>query len=139
MEAGMSARGIASGWGWEAMLVALLIAAVIIGHVSSPLYFNVDQISYSMQDAIAVVGLIAVGLTVVVIVGEIDISLPATLALGNIMFARMSLVEVPIALALPLVLLVCGAAGACRRAARVSEAWVRCQDSGAVITLDAVV
>jgi rhamnose transport system permease protein len=108
----MGFRATGDGWAWETMLAVLVIAAVIGASLSSPLYFSIDQISYSLQDAIAVVGLIAIGLTVVVIVGEIDISLPATLALGNILFARMSLAEVPLILALPLVLAVCSAAGA---------------------------
>lgn len=108
----MTTRGAHESWGWEMMLVFLVIAAAIGASLSSPLYLDIDQISYSLQDAIAVVGLIAIGLTVVVIIGEIDISLPATLALGNILFARMSLAEVPLLLALPLVIAVCSAAGA---------------------------
>jgi rhamnose transport system permease protein len=99
-------------WAWEAMLLLLLAVAVLGASLSSPIYLDIDQISYSLQDAIAVVGLLAIGLTLVVIVGEIDISLPATLALGNILLAQMSMHNVPLVLALPAVVAVCSAAGA---------------------------
>jgi rhamnose transport system permease protein len=100
------------GWGWEATLVILLALAVIGAAWSSPIYFSIDQISYSLQDAIAVVGLLAIGLTLVVLVGEIDISVPAILALGNILFAQMSMAGVPLLVALPVVIGICAAAGA---------------------------
>ena len=109
--AGVSGRD-GESWAWEAMLLVLLGLAVTGASFSSPLYLDVDQISYSLQDAIAVVGLLAVGLTLVVIVGEIDISLPATLALSNILLAQMSMHNVPLMIALPAVVCVCSAAGA---------------------------
>lgn len=65
----------------------------------------------SLQQSVAVVGLMALGLMPVVVVGEIDISLPAILALGNIAFARLSVAGVPIAAAVPLVVGMCAIAG----------------------------
>jgi rhamnose transport system permease protein len=55
---------------------------------------------------------IAAGLMVIVVVGEIDISLPAILALCNILFAHFSQSGVPVWLAAPAVVAVGVAAGA---------------------------
>jgi rhamnose transport system permease protein len=99
-------------WQWELMLVVLIVAAVAWATTLSPYYLYPDQITYSLQQSIAVVGLLAAGMMVIIIVGEIDISLPAIMAIGNILFARLSEAEVPLGLALPLVLLVGTLAGA---------------------------
>ena len=98
-------------WRWELVLVALTLLAGAWASVNSPFYLSADQIGYSLQDSVGVAGLIAAGLMAVVVVGEIDISLPAIMALGNVLFAWLALRGVPIGLALPLVLLVATAAG----------------------------
>jgi rhamnose transport system permease protein len=97
--------------GWEATLLVLTLLAALWASLTSPFYLDFDQITTSLQQSIAVVGLIALGLMTVVVVGEIDISLPAVLALGNILFAQLSMAGVPIAAALPIVVAVCAAAG----------------------------
>ena len=56
--------------------------------------------------------LMAFGLFPVVVQGEIDISLASTLAVGSVLMARLSLEGLPLALALGLVLVVCGLLGA---------------------------
>jgi rhamnose transport system permease protein len=96
---------------WELTLLLLTLAAAVWASITSPFYLSFDQISYSLQQSIAVIGLMALGLTTVVVVGEIDISLPAILALGNILFAKLSVLDMPLTLALPIVLLACMAAG----------------------------
>src|SRR5260221_12626156 len=89
---------------WELTLLVLTLLAAICASLTSPFYLSFDQISYSLQQSIAVIGLMALGLMVVVVVGEIDISLPAILALGNIRFAKLSVLGVALPLALPIVL-----------------------------------
>jgi rhamnose transport system permease protein len=101
-----------SRWQWEATLLVLILAAGAWATTLSPYYLYADQITYSLQQSIAVVGVLAAGLTVVIVVGEIDISIPAILTLGNILFAVMSAADVPVWLALPLVLAMGAAAGA---------------------------
>jgi rhamnose transport system permease protein len=96
---------------WEWTLAVLTLLAATCASLTSPFYLSFDQISYSLQQSIAVIGLMALGLMTVVVVGEIDISLPAILALGNILFAKLSVMGVPLVLALPLVLAVGCAAG----------------------------
>ena len=98
-------------WRWELTLVALTLLAGAWASMTSPFYLSADQIGYALQDSIGVAGLIAAGLMVVVVVAEIDISLPAIMALGNVLFASLALRGVPIGLALPLVLLVATTAG----------------------------
>ena len=100
-----------SRYRWEFILVGLLIAAVIAAARLSPLYFEFDQIAYSLQQAIAIVGILGIGFMMVILLGEIDISLPAILAIGTVCFARLSQADIPIYLALPLVLAVAAAAG----------------------------
>jgi rhamnose transport system ATP-binding protein len=101
-----------SRYTWELILMGLLIAAVISAARLSPLYLDFDQIAYSLQQAIAIVGILGIGFMMVILLGEIDISLPAILAIGTVFFARLSQADVPIYLALPLVLAVASTAGA---------------------------
>ena len=96
---------------WELTLVVLIVAVAGWASVTSPFYLSFDQITYSLQQSVAVVGLIALGLMVVVVVGEIDISLPAILALGNILFMQLAIAHVSVWLAVPVVLVVCALAG----------------------------
>lgn len=96
---------------WEATLVALILLVGTWASLTSPFYLSFDQITYSLQQSVAVVGLIALGLMAVVVVGEIDISLPAILALGNILFMQLAIAHVSVWLAVPIVLVVCGLAG----------------------------
>ncbi len=57
-------------------------------------------------------GILAIGLAVVVILGEIDISLASTLAFGAVLFAKLSAFGLPIWIATPLVMAACAALGA---------------------------
>ena len=97
---------------WELTLCLLIAASVAWAASLSPYYLVPDQITYSLQQSIAVVGLLAAGMMVIIIVGEIDISMPAILAVANILFARLSETDVPIGLAFPAVLMLATAAGA---------------------------
>jgi rhamnose transport system permease protein len=105
-------RAFLARWGWEATLLALVLSVSAWASRVSPYFLDANQIAYSLQQAIAVVGLLALGLLPVVLVGEIDISLPAIMALGNVLFAQLSALGVPLAEALPIVILTSTAAGA---------------------------
>ncbi|MBZ0218502.1 MAG: ABC transporter permease [Fimbriimonadaceae bacterium] len=93
-------------------MVALILAAGAWASTLSPFYLEFGQITYSLQQSIVVISLLSAGMMVIIIVGEIDISLPATLAIGNVMFAQMSTLGVPVWLALSTVILVGAMAGA---------------------------
>ncbi len=99
------------GFGWEATLVVLILLCAGGAARLSPFYLDADQILYSLQQALAVAGLLAGGLMMIVVGGEIDISLPAILAMGTILFARMAEAGLPIWLAVPVVVAVGACAG----------------------------
>ena len=105
-------RRVLAQRGWEATLLALIVAVSAWASRVSPYFLDPNQIAYSLQQAIAVVGLLALGLLPVVLVGEIDISLAGYHGLlGNVLFAGLSGAGVPLAAALPIVILASMAAG----------------------------
>lgn len=99
-------------YGWEFSLLVALGLSVAWASSLSPYYLQPSQITYSLQQSVAVVGLLAAGMMLIIVLGEIDISLPAIMAVGNVLLAQMSVAGVPIAVAVPVVLVVCAAAGA---------------------------
>lgn len=107
----MTSAGSPRAFVWEATLVVLILLVATWASLTSPFYLSFDQITYSLQQSVAVVGLIALGLMAVVVVGEIDISLPAILALGNILFMQMAIAHVSVWFAVPIVLAICAGAG----------------------------
>lgn len=96
---------------WEMILVLLTIAAGAWSASLSPYYLSLDQIAESTQQFIFP-GLLALGLAIVVVLGEIDISLASTLAVGSVLFSKLSAAHVQLAVAIPLVVLVCALLGA---------------------------
>jgi rhamnose transport system permease protein len=103
-------------WGWrpsqwEIILAVLIIAAAVWSAQLSPYYLNLDQIAYSTRQFIFP-GLLALGLMVVVVLGEIDISLASTLAVGSVLFSKFSAHQVHIWFAVPIVIVVCVLLGA---------------------------
>jgi rhamnose transport system permease protein len=89
-------RAFLRTYSWEVFLFGLLIVAVIVASVLSPLYLDAFQILYSLQQSMAITGILAVGFMFIVLVGEIDISLPALAAVANVSFASLSVIGVPI-------------------------------------------
>jgi rhamnose transport system permease protein len=96
---------------WEMMLAILTLAAGGWSAQLSPYYLNLDQIADSTRQFIFP-GLLALGLMVVVVLGEIDISLASTLAVGSVLFSKFSEYHVQVWIALPVVVFVCGLLGA---------------------------
>ena len=96
---------------WELTLVVLTLAAAAWSGDLSPYYLSVDQILHSTRQFVYP-GILAVGLAVVVILGEIDISLASTLAFGAVLFSKFSAFGAPIWLAVPLVVAACAVLGA---------------------------
>jgi rhamnose transport system permease protein len=95
----------------ELLLVGLIVLGAVWSSSLSP-YF-LDPVNLLSSAATFVIfALMAFGLYPVVVQGEIDISLPSTLAVGSVLLGEASVAGVPLALALPLVLLVCAGLGA---------------------------
>ena len=101
-----------AGCSWEITLGGLILVAVAWATSLSPYYLYPDQITYSLQQSTAVIGLLAAGMMVIIVAGEIDISLPAVMTVCNILFAQLSEAGAPLWLAVPLVLVSGIAAGA---------------------------
>ncbi|HTW26560.1 MAG TPA: ABC transporter permease [Acetobacteraceae bacterium] len=95
---------------WEFTLVGLILLAGAWSAHLSPYYLNADQILDSTRQFI-IPGLLALGLMVVVLTGEIDISLASTLAFGAVLFGRCSAAGIPIGVAVSLVTLACALLG----------------------------
>jgi rhamnose transport system permease protein len=100
-----------SAYSWEVFLFALLAAAVVTASLVSPLYLGTFQILYSLQQSVAITGILAIGFMFIVLVGEIDISLPALAAIATVSFAHLSMMGVPIWAAIPLMLCASGIGG----------------------------
>jgi rhamnose transport system permease protein len=96
---------------WEMILALLTVAAGMWSAQLSPYYLSLDQIADSTRQFIFP-GLLALGLTVVVVLGEIDISLASTLAVGSVLFSKFSAYQVQIWFAVPIVIVVCALLGA---------------------------
>ena len=103
-------RGLRA-YGWEVVLVGLLIGAVILNSNISPWYLNEKQILNGLK-FIMVPGLLALALAVIVLQGEIDISLPSQVAVGTVLFGVLAAQGTPYLLAVVIVLCVGALLGA---------------------------
>lgn len=83
---------------WEMALGALIVAAGVWSTTLSPYYLSLDQIFGSTRFFI-IPGLLALGLAMVVSLGEIDISLASTVAVGTVALSKFSMLGVPIGFA----------------------------------------
>lgn len=110
----MKARTIRSTvetYSWEATLFVLFLLSIVTASILSPMYLNLFQILYSFHQSMVITGVLAIGFMMVILVSEIDISIPAILAIGTVTFARLSLAGVPFWLALIIVLTMTTTAG----------------------------
>jgi rhamnose transport system permease protein len=111
MTRGSRARTFLRTYSWEVFLFCLLVVAVIVASILSPLYLDAFQILYSLQQSMAITGILAIGFMFIILVGEIDISLPALAAVATVSFAHFSVMGVPIWVAVPLMLIVTSLGG----------------------------
>ncbi|MBV9390409.1 MAG: ABC transporter permease, partial [Verrucomicrobia bacterium] len=106
---------------WELTLVLMTLVAGACSARLSPYYLSLDQIADSSRQFI-IPGLLALGLMVVVVLGEIDISLASTLAVGAVILSKFSAYHIQLWLAFPVVLVICGLLGVLNG---VLVAWLR--------------
>jgi rhamnose transport system permease protein len=98
-------------WRWELLLVVLILLAAVWSSTLSPYFLDPVNLLNSAQFFV-IFSLMAFGLFPIVVQGEIDISLASTLAVGSVMIGKLAVAGVPMAIALPLTLVVCAALGA---------------------------
>jgi rhamnose transport system permease protein len=96
-------RRVVARYPWEILLFVLLVGAIILNSIISPYYLELRQILRGLK-YIMVPGLVALGLTVIVIQGEIDISLPSQVAVGTVLLGLLANNGVPFIVAMPVVL-----------------------------------
>ena len=82
--AGALARSVVGRW--EFVLVLLIIAAGIWSASLSPFFLDTENL-LDLMKPYTMIGLMALGLTLVVVAGEIDISVASTLAVCVVVFA----------------------------------------------------
>lgn len=92
-----------AAYGWEIVLLVLLLGAVAMNANISPFYLNMNQILNGLK-FIMVPGLLALALAVIVLQGEIDISLPSQVAVGTVLFGFLASQGVPYLLAVLVVI-----------------------------------
>jgi rhamnose transport system permease protein len=88
---------------WELTLIVLTLCAGAWSAYLSPYYLSLDQILYSTRHFVYP-GILALGLAVIVIQAEIDISIASTLAFAAVLLSKFSEIGAPIWAALPCVL-----------------------------------
>lgn len=92
----------------ESRAIALLIVIGIASLITEPLVFTAWEVTFGR---IALIGLIALGLTAVILMGELDLSVASTLAVTGVVFASFDNLALGIVVAL-VAGLVIGAANA---------------------------
>lgn len=98
-------------YSWELLLVVLIVLAGIWSSFLSPYFLDPVNL-LSSAGFFVIFALMAFGLFPIILQGEIDISLASTLAVGSVLLGRFSQLGIPLAVALPLVLVICGLLGA---------------------------
>jgi rhamnose transport system permease protein len=102
---------LARRYSWEVVLVGLIVVAAVWSSSLSPYFADPVNLLQSATSFV-IFALMAFGLYPIVVQGEIDISLPSTLAVGSVLLAKAGVAGVPLALALPGVLVLCAVLGA---------------------------
>ncbi len=92
-------RDFLGAYSWESVILVFNVLAVAVASFLSPLYLDAFQILYSLQQSMGIASILAIGFMMIILVGEIDLSLPALLAVGTVSFARLSVMGVPFGLA----------------------------------------
>lgn len=96
---------------WEFMLVCVLVVELIVLGLINPAFLNIENLLFSTSDFVHVI-ICAVGLTLVIMTGGMDISGVSLMGLSSIVLGLAYVAGVPIGLAAVLSLVVGLAAGA---------------------------
>ena len=96
---------------WEALLVILLATCCVLGSVLSP-YFLTGFNFYALTSNIMEIAIMALPMTLIIIVGEIDLSVASVLGLASVVLGLIWQTGHPLWLAIGVALLVGSLAGA---------------------------
>src|SRR5258708_38709502 len=73
-----------SGWSWEALLVVLLLLTIILGNSLSPYFLTPFNLSL-MVESFVEIAIMSLSMTLIIIAGEIDLSVASVLGLSSVM------------------------------------------------------
>lgn len=97
-------------YSWEILIGLMVVLALIWSSFLSPYYLSVFQLFYSSKNFV-VTGIMALGLMFVIVNGEMDLSIPSTMAVCTVTLAKFSEAGLPLAVALPTILAIGAALG----------------------------
>lgn len=69
---------------WEALLVALLLIGIVIGSVLSPYFLSSFNLEYALLSNIMEIAIMTLPMTLIIIAGEIDLSVASVLGLTSV-------------------------------------------------------
>jgi rhamnose transport system permease protein len=95
---------------WEALLVVLLLVAIVIGSSLSPYFFTGFNVSSLTRDLMEK-AIMALSMTLIIITGEIDLSVASVLGLASVVLGAVWQAGVPLWLGIILVLILGAVAG----------------------------
>ncbi len=96
---------------WEALLVLLLLIGVVIGSVLSPYFLSSFNLEDALPSNIMEIAIMALPMTLIIIAGEIDLSVASLLGLTSVVLGLLWQSGHPLWLAIGVALLVGLAAG----------------------------
>nr|HET6901307.1 ABC transporter permease [Ktedonobacteraceae bacterium] len=91
---------------WEALLVLLLLIGVVIGSVLSPYFLSSFNLEYALPSNIMEIAIMALPMTLIIIAGEIDLSVASVLGLTSVVLGLLWQNGYPMWLAIGVALLV---------------------------------
>ena len=91
---------------WEALLVLLLLIGVVIGSVLSPYFLSSFNLEYALPSNIMEIAIMALPMTLIIIAGEIDLSVASVLGLASVVLGVLWQSGHPLWLAIGVALLV---------------------------------
>src|SRR5437870_4603790 len=94
---------------WEVLLVAILLALVWLGSRLSPVFLSAQNFS-NLTVAEMEIAIVAVPMTLIIIAGEIDLSVESMVGLSSTLLGFLWGAGVPLSIGIPLVLIM-GVAG----------------------------
>ncbi|HEX3429210.1 MAG TPA: ABC transporter permease [Candidatus Limnocylindrales bacterium] len=94
---------------WESLLVVALVALIVLGNALSPFFLTAGNFS-NLIAALMEVAIMALPMTLIIIAGEIDLSVESMAGLACALLGFLWAAGVPLAIGIPIVLLV-GALG----------------------------
>lgn len=69
---------------WEALLVVLLLIGIVIGSVLSPYFLSSFNLEYALPSSIMEIAIMSLPMTLIIIAGEIDLSIASVLGLASV-------------------------------------------------------